>query len=249
MIWVLSGTRDASEIIKRLKNGGFDLLASAVTERGIRLAKAAGATETIGTLDKEGMINIIRARGIKAAVDATHPFATDASINAMRACEELSVPYLRFERQSIDNFGEGVFLVDDFKEAGAKAAELGKVIFYAAGSNNLDVFFGACTGKRVIVRVLDDVEIVGKCMRLGLKREDVIAATPPFTREENLAMFQEYKADVLVTKESGAVGGLTEKLEAARELGMEIVIVKRPELEYPEVVEDYGEAVEWVKKG
>ncbi len=247
MIWVLAGTRDASEIIKRLKNEGFEILASAVTERGRRLAKDAGATETIGALDKEGMINIIRARGIKAVVDATHPFAVDASVNSMRACKELSAPYLRFERQRVETMGEGIHLADNFNEAGAKASELGKVIFYAAGSRNLDVFIDECRGKRVIARVLKDGGNVERCVRLGLKREDIIAATPPFTREENLAMFQEYKADVLVTKESGAVGGLTEKLEAARELDMEIVVVKRPVLDYPIVLEDYGEVVNWAK--
>jgi len=248
VIWVLSGTRDAREIIERLKSEGFDILASAVTERGRQLAKESGAIVTIGALDSKGMTDLILTKGIKAVIDATHPFAVEASINAMRACNEEGAPYLRFERKQIENLDKGIHQVENFGEAGVKAAELGEIIFYAAGSRNIDVFLGACPGKKVIARVLDDAGNVEKCIEFGVRREDIITATPPFTIEENRNVFKKTKADVLVTKESGAVGGLLEKIDAASNLGMKIVLVKRPTLIYPSVLENYNEVVQWVKK-
>ncbi|MEE9593797.1 MAG: precorrin-6A/cobalt-precorrin-6A reductase [Candidatus Hydrothermarchaeales archaeon] len=122
MIWVLAGTRDASEIIKRLKNEGFNILASVITEQGRELAEEAGASDVAGAMNVEEMKELIQNCGIRAVIDATHPFAVDASINAMRACRELSVPYLRFERPSLKDIGEGVHLVEDFHGAGVKAA-------------------------------------------------------------------------------------------------------------------------------
>ncbi len=247
MIWVLAGTIDAREIIRRLKAEGFDAVASAITERGKRLAKKAGADYVAGAMDEDKMVEFLRVKMIRAAVDATHPYAVDASLNAMRACSKLKVPYLRFERPPVEARGDHIHLVEDFQEAGRKAAELGDVIFYAAGSRNIGAFLGACKGKRVVARVLRDEEVVEECLRLGLRSEDIIADIPPYSKEDNLAMFRQYGADVLVTKESGIAGGMLDKLEAAHELGIQVVVVRRPAVDYPETVDDYGEAVEWVK--
>lgn len=245
MIWVLAGTKDAREIVKLLKAEGHSVVASAVTERGRRLMKKAGADELAGAMDSEEMTKFIRERDVRAVVDATHPFAVDASLNAMRACSNVKVPYLRFERESVEVEGKDVHFVESFEEAGARAAALGKVIFYAAGSKNIDVFLRACRGKRVVVRVLKDAEILKRCVQMGIKRGDIVAANPPFTKEENLVMFRECNADVLVTKESGIIGGAKEKLDAAHELGMQVVMVKRPSVEYPLIVDEYGKVVRW----
>ena len=41
-------------------------------------------------------------------------------------------------------------------------------------------------------------------------------------------MFKSSDASILITKDSGANGGFEEKLLAARELGMEVIVLKRP---------------------
>lgn len=248
MIWVLAGTLDGAMILSRLKEAGFVAVASATTEYGMQKAREAGAVYVAGAMDAVEMEEFIRSRRISAVVDATHPFAINASVNAIKACDKLGVPYLRYERPTLEVTGEEVHLVDDFYSAGRRASALGEVIFYTGGTRNMETFLGGCNGKRVIARVLNEAGNVDRCLELGLKREDIIAAIPPFSKEDNLEMFLMHKADVLVTKETSGVGGFMEKVEAARELGMEIVVIRRPTMGYPVVVDNYRGVVKWIRK-
>ncbi len=63
----------------------------------------------------------------------------------------------------------------------------------------------------------------------GNDRCEVIGARGPFHIEDERALFQRRKIDVLISKNSGSVA--TEpKLEVARELGIPVLILKRPAL-------------------
>jgi precorrin-6A/cobalt-precorrin-6A reductase len=90
-------------------------------------------------------------------------------------------------------------------------------IFLTVGSKNLEKFRVLWEiGKKVTVRVLPSSSAIKKCEDLGLKPKDVIAMEGPFTKELNYQMFKERNAEVVVTKESGIVGGVLEKFEAAK---------------------------------
>ncbi|MFN2364820.1 MAG: precorrin-6A/cobalt-precorrin-6A reductase, partial [Halarsenatibacteraceae bacterium] len=74
----------------------------------------------------------------------------------------------------------------------------------------------------------------------------------PFSAEFNLASFKEYKADIIVTKAAGKTGGLEEKLKAASQLGMPVIIIERPEIDYPisfNKVKELVEYLEGIKNG
>ena len=62
----------------------------------------------------------------------------------------------------------------------------------------------------------------------------------PFGVEMNRAMLVHYRAEVLVSKESGGLGGTDAKLTAALELGVPVVLVQRPQIPYPRVVQDWA---------
>jgi len=103
------------------------------------------------------------------------------------------------------------------------------------GSKTLPGFAAAArrSGKRLVVRVLPDPGVLAGCFALGLKSSDVIALQGPVSYELNRALFCAYRAEVLVTKESGPAGGTAEKIAAALDLGMRVVVVERPVLAYP----------------
>jgi precorrin-6A/cobalt-precorrin-6A reductase len=242
MIWVLSGTRDAVEIIKLLKTEGHRVMASAVTDYGASLARDAGANEVVTkTLDCNEMKNVLDKKDIDAVVDATHPFAVKASKNAMLACKKTGMKYVRFERESLKFDDLSVHQLKDFEEAARKACEFGGTIFYAAGSRNVRIFVKSARAKnrRLVARVLPEPSAVGACLDAGLTPADIIAAQGPFSEDMNRTMLREYSASVLVTKESGKAGGLEAKVNAALGLGIPVVLIKRPGIEYQTVANDY----------
>ncbi len=248
MLWVLAGTGDACEIISRLVQEGFTVVASATTRHGAELAKRAGACEVVvGQLGYEEMLRLIGERGIDAVIDATHPFAAEASENAMRAAEQAGVGYIRYEREGLSLAGDGVHPVGSFEEAARLASKLGRVVFYTAGIKNLPVFLRHCTS-RVVVRVLPTRDAIARVEELGVAPENIIAMYPRFNSELEAALLRAYRAEVLVAKESGREGGTAEKVKAAMELGIPVVMLRRPELSYPRVCRSTEAVVQEVKK-
>ncbi len=250
MILVLSGTRDGRGIVRFLKNNGFTVLATAVTDYGSELSKGAGADYVAsGELDDKEMAGLIRQHNCTAVIDATHPFAAEASKNAMSACRELGVGYLRYEREpAAIPKNPLVHHVGNIEEAAKVASQLGNVIFYTAGSRGLELFLKQIKRKRVVVRVIPAEEVIKKCLVLGISTGDIIAMQGPFSTELNRAMMEECGSDVLVTKESGKVGGIEEKVRSALSLNIAVVVIERPKLNYPSVVNEEKDVIEWISK-
>ena len=78
------------------------------------------------------------------------------------------------------------------------------------------------------LRVLPDPENIERCVSLGFDRAKIIALKGPFTLEQNKDHIRKSGAAVLVTKNSGAVGGYPEKVKAARECGIMLITLGRP---------------------
>ena len=85
-------------------------------------------------------------------------------------------------------------------------------------------------------------------MDAGFSPADIVAVQGPFSRELNLALFREFGADVMVTKNSGTVGGTDSKIVAAMELDMTVVVVQRPPLEGKQVFGSMADLLEYIKR-
>lgn len=233
MILVLAGTAEGREVVSRLSRAGYPVTACAATEYGGQLLAGTDAREVItGRLDAGALADIIRSRGIQLVVDATHPFAELATANAKRACADTGVFYLRFQRSPLPLPDSPlVHPVPGYDRAATRAVELpGRVIFLSTGTRTLPVFTAAArrAGKKVVARILPDVESLNQCLALGIAPREIVAIQGPFSAELNKQLLLHYRADVLVTKESGITGGVDAKLEAALALSIPVVVVTRP---------------------
>ena len=86
----------------------------------------------------------------------------------------------------------------------------------------------ALKGKKIWARVLPVSGVIKLCEDLGMKAKHILAIQGPFSYEMNLAMIRDYKADVMVTKNSGLVGGSDTKLRAAMDAGISVIIIDKP---------------------
>jgi precorrin-6A/cobalt-precorrin-6A reductase len=172
-------------------------------------------------------------------VDATHPFAVKIGELARSVCRAHGLPLFRYLRPA-GRLPEHplVVTVGNVAEA-ASAAAVGATVFLAVGTRLLDelVAHPALKGRRLVVRVLPDPRSLERCLALGIPPGDIVAAQGPFTVEFNRAMLRHFRAEVLVTKESGRAGGLEEKLAAALAEGIRAVVIRRPREEEGEELE------------
>lgn len=253
MIWVLAGTREGREIIRLLRENGREVMATVVTNYGgDLLAPERPAATLVRALSRQEMADLIRERGIRAVVDASHPFARMATANARDVCRDARIPYIRYERgPSILPESPLLIRVKDFAEAAGQAAEIGGVIFLTTGSKTLDIFLKAAREKerRVIARVLPEPVVLSRCLALGLKPRDIIAMQGPFSRDLNRVLYREYGASVVVTKESGDAGGVGTKIEAALDLSLPVVIVERPAADSGRVLNSYRDLLRELEEG
>src|SRR3989338_4053192 len=102
MILVMSGTADGRELVQELNRRGKKLLTTVATAYGSSLYEDMGLSELCveGKLDKNGLVKFIEDNGIDTIIDATHPYAKEASKNAIAACQVKGIRYIRLERNS-----------------------------------------------------------------------------------------------------------------------------------------------------
>jgi precorrin-6x reductase len=78
-------------------------------------------------------------------------------------------------------------------------------------------------------RILPAPVSLQQALESRFAEEYLIRQRPPFSIEQNRELFRRCQVDVLVTKASGREGGVVEKVTAARELGMNVLMIRRPE--------------------
>jgi precorrin-6A/cobalt-precorrin-6A reductase len=237
LILVMSGTEEGREIVKELNNRGEKLLATVTTEYGFDIYDKMGLGHLClqGGLDVSGLTQLIRNKKIKTLVDATHPYATQASLNAIKICKECGIKYIRFQRGKT-TVGDQPFIhivksIDDAVEWCSKSDK--ERILLATGFKSVEKFTKLKDKKEIYVRILPMPAHIEQCIKIGIKSSNILALQGPFTLELNKAMFRQYKIDIVITKDSGNVGGVPEKIQAAEETGIDVVLIKRQEIEYP----------------
>lgn len=251
MILVLAGTQDGREIAAGLRETGYEVIASVVSEYGRELAAQSGVPTQAAAMDEQQLQQFVVQRGIRLIIDATHPYAVNVSRNARQVAANLHIPCLRYERpDSALPIYAKLVLAPDMQRAAEMAVGLGKTVFLTTGSHSLPIFRSAAAGRdcRLIARVLPQPEVIADCIANGFSPADIIAAQGPFSQELNRELFRAYGADVMVTKNSGAIGGTDAKIAAAIELGLIIVVVQRPAALQQQVFDSLPALLEYLKR-
>lgn len=191
-----------------------------------------------------GLAQFIRAQGISHVVDATHPFAAQMSRNACAACAATSTPLLALERAPWQaQAGDRWIAVADMAEAAQALPEVPARVFLAVGRKQLDAFRGR-PQHHYLLRLVDTPEPGS----IALPHHTVVTGRGPFSEADDLALLQQHGIEWLVAKNAG--GEATRgKLDAARRLGLPVVIVQRPALPDRQRSEEVDAVLHWLAHG
>ncbi|MBB0244211.1 cobalt-precorrin-6A reductase [Streptomyces alkaliphilus] len=182
----------------------------------------AGEVRIGGFGGSAGLADWLREHAVDLLIDATHPFAVRITANAARAAGEAGVPLLALRRPGWTPVpGDRWHPVDSLAGAADLLPGLGSRVLLTTGRLGLESF-AHLTEPWFLARTVDPP--TGPCP----PRTTVLTARGPFDLDGERALLREHRIDVLVTKDSGGTA-TAPKLTAAREAGIPVVIVRRPE--------------------
>lgn len=235
-ILIFAGTTEGrilTEAICRDDSEKRRVITCVATEYGKHLLPEESENLTVlaGRMEPEEMRALMEKEAVCQVIDATHPYARQASANIREAAEEAGVPYLRLLREQ-GKEAENAVVVPDAKGAAEYLKKTEGNVLLTIGSKELAAFTGLANfSQRLYPRILPTPEMVKRAFDLGFDAGHIIAMQGPFSHETNLAMLRQTKAAFLVTKESGQAGGFADKLTAAKEAGAKVLLIGRPKEE------------------
>ncbi len=179
------------------------------------------ASILIGKKDKLQITELITDISPDIVIDATHPYAEEATVNIRSACDMTDTDYIRVIREPLPKAAGAVYF-GSAKEAAAYLTDTQGRIFIATGTKEIPYF--RQFADRCTVRILDSEENMKICRSYGF--EDIITGLGPFSEEQNVHDFE--GCSYVVTKESGKEGGFEEKIRACEKTGALPLIISRP---------------------
>ncbi|SCX80034.1 precorrin-6A reductase [Alkaliphilus peptidifermentans] len=245
MILALCGTSEAHKLLRCLEKRKYKTIATVTTDYGEKCLENFLDVEIIkGRIGEADLRQLVQEREIKSIIDVTHPYANVISTIAQKISKERKILYLRYERKETKlNKDTLITKVVDFSQAAQVASRVKGRIFLTTGSKNISIFTDKIDVSRMVIRVLPLSNIIKNCEEYGFSPDNIIAMKGPFSEELNKQMFIHYKASVVITKDSGEAGGTLEKINAAKELELPIILVGRPKTHYGEAFDDLNDLI------
>jgi precorrin-6A/cobalt-precorrin-6A reductase len=236
MILILGGTTEARALAAALSGEGVAVTTS-LAGRVQRPRLPAGEVRIGGFGGAERLAAWLPEHGVRAVVDATHPFAERISAAAAAAAVRAGVPLIRLERPGwSERPGDRWLWVDDLTGAAA-AIPLGARVFLTTGRQGLAAFAGIDRAW-FLIRTVDPPDPPLP------RHHELLLDRGPYTLASERALMAAHAIDLLVTKDSGG-DHTAAKLDAARERGAAVVVVRRPPRPDVPTVTTVGEAVTW----
>ena len=224
-VLVFSGTTEGRVFSRQLAALGAEVLVSVATLLGAEeQGDGPGITVHCGRLAPEEMAALLH--GMDLCVDATHPYAVDATRNIRAACTAAGVEYHRLLRAQ-SPLPAGSMTFSGAAHAAAFLAGTAGNVLLTTGAKELAAF-APVEPERLFPRVLPTPESIAACEEAHIPHKNIIAMQGPFSYALNRALLEQFAIRFLVTKDGGAAGGFAEKAQAAADTGTQLIVLRRP---------------------
>jgi precorrin-6A/cobalt-precorrin-6A reductase len=241
-VLLLGGSTEASALARQLAStDGYDVTVSYAGRTRERV-ETPGRVRVGGFGGIDGLVRHLLDEQVDVLVDATHPFAAVMPHHVARACGLAGIPGLRVRRPPWEAVvGDTWHDVSDLEAAADAIEALGaRRVFLTTGRQELAPFARA-RGVWFLVRAIEPPH------PMPLAQATVILARGPFLVESERALMIEHRIDIVVSKNSGGTAAAA-KLAAARELGLPVVMVARPDPPALPYVATVTEALDWLTR-
>ena len=234
-VLIFGGTTEGRKLAGVLSsNGAHDVTLCVATEYGKNIIpKNAEFLIMSQRLNQAEMIDLIEKDKFDYVIDATHPYAGEATKNIKAACGETHTEYLRLIRdESSKNQSESVIYAGNAAQAADLLKNTSGNVLMTVGSKELAAFtIIENYSSRLFVRIIPMIDSLQKVIGMGFNNANIICMQGPFEADMNAAMLKMTNAAYMVTKDSGDAGGFSKKIMAAEQTGCKVIVIARPSVE------------------
>jgi precorrin-6A/cobalt-precorrin-6A reductase len=268
-IWLIGGTQESAQIAQAIAHTHILCLISVTTESARSLYPIAPNLQIlVGKIASQTIKMFLQEHSVGAILDASHPYAVAVSQLAIAAAATHQIPYLRFERPALAvNFNSpnrAVF--EDGQDENSKLKTQNSKLKTPTPLPNFETLLTSdiLTDHRVLLtigyrflplfqpwhdraalfaRILPSPIALETALAAGFTGDRLIALRPPISVALETALWHQWQISLVVTKASGIPGGEAVKRQVAAALGVELVIIERPAIGYPQQTSDLAVAV------
>jgi precorrin-6A/cobalt-precorrin-6A reductase len=242
-VLILGGTTEARQLAGRLAGrAGLDVTLS-LAGRTASPAAQPVPVRVGGFGGVAGLANYLVNERIDVLIDATHPYAAVISANAVEAARRSNLPLVALRRPPwLAMAGDQWIEVAGVHEAVQALGPTPRHAFVALGRNELAPFVEA-PQHTYLIRSVDPVD-----PPLPLPQVSYVTGRGPFTEADDRALMTAHRIDVVIAKNSGGTATYG-KIAAARVLGIDVIMLRRPPVPDATSVETVDDAIAWLDHG
>jgi precorrin-6A/cobalt-precorrin-6A reductase len=241
-VLILGGTTEASALARLIAGDARFEATLSLAGRTSAPQPQPLATRIGGFGGADGLARFIADHAVAVVIDATHPYADQISANALAACGTTGIPLVSVARPAWQaQLGDRWQVVRDADAAAAVLGPAPRRVFLSLGRLDLHAFAPA-PQHHYVARTIDPPQ-----QKVLLPDIRFLQARGPFDRTAETRLLRDEKIEVVVSKNSGGAATYA-KIEAARDLGLPVVMIARPEKAAGHVVHGAEEAVAWLER-
>ena len=247
-LWLIGGTSESVALARAIASLTLPCIVTVTTVAAVTLyPKTPLLRVQLGRLDVDELEAFLQEQQIAAILDASHPYAVEVSKMATRAAEQWKIPYLRFERPAVNAPDDNlqVICLESFEALLAGDYLLQQRVMLTVGYKALQLFCSWQDRSTLFARILPAVTSLEAASAAGFTSDRIIALRPPVSAELEKALWHHWEISLVVTKASGTAGGEEIKRTVAAELGIPLVVIARPTVDYPQQTSDFSVALEF----
>jgi len=247
-IWLIGGTSESAHLAKLLVDKQVVTVVTVTTEAAKNLyLESEYLSVRVGKFDSDVRTQrFCTEEMIVGIIDASHPYAIAISQRAIAISQTLSLPYIRYERPNVEIISENVIIYDSFTSLLKSNCLEAKRVLLTVGCNNLHLFQNWHEQCALFTRVLPTPNSLKTALDSGFSPERIIAMRPPFSFDLEVALWRHWDISLVVSKANGIAGGEDIKQQVAKALHIPLILIARPQLDYPVISDQFNEIIKFL---
>ena len=237
-VWLIGGTSDSKTIAQMLASQTIPVVVTVTTASAKNLYSSHPYLKIIvGKIQATDIHQFMQQHQLTIIIDASHPYAVKISAQVIAIAQQYGYPYLRYERPQIMSNQTHLTYFSSISSLLSSDSLQGRRVLLTIGAKSLHLFRNYQSQATLFTRILPYADSLQKAAQAGFSSDRIIAIRPPLNYQFEKALWQLWQIDTVVTKASGQQGGENLKQQLAKDLGLNLMIIQRPPLNYPQKTE------------